>query len=760
IRFYTPEDARTVNLNNVQFAKDVSAATPSRAGGTAQPSEAAMQLLYEEERKTRESEYGQALALAREAEARQDYPAALDQYKVARELSRRLEVVKKVIEMERIIQRRNDWPLLRKQGDLAAQRRDYSQAVDLYNQVLRIKPDQTDLLNAIKELTQRIEAVSLVKNLYEQKKYDEALRECGRRLKKENDKRTYPELLLLRGRCYVASGRDKEALEAYTDVIGHAPDYLEARLARAELYERKADWAGAVAEYEVILQSIAPNDPALYARKAALQARANNPQAALEDYKKAIRLEATNPSHHYERGLVYLAQGDLAQARLDFDTAIRLDPAHARAYYGRAKAHLRANHLPEAAKDLEKARQSRLDPVSQDEVRRTSEQHYRDGLAHHEQKRFEEAIRQFDHALLLRPDYAEAWLAKGRAYSESNDHAAAKESHTQALAHRTTYAEAHYRRGLAELQLREYAPALADFQRAATLQPDYVDALINGGRTQIYLKDFAGAVATFQQVVLLLHKQARNAPRNAQAGFAAQLAETHLLLGRCHYETKNYPEAIKAFKAALDYNTNLSQAYYNRGMAHYEMNNAWEAIEDFSACLDKAPKQYEALYARAKAYELANRYERAVADYSNLLAKAESAAFQDAGYRRGASYAKQQNYVLALKDYEAYAKKYPREINDSINAEMGFLYLDAYQTSLALEKFERARAADSRNVPAMYGLAFAYAQASKIEQSVEWLRKALKADPTGWKGLKKETYLTNLRRNYFFLQLKKEYRLQ
>ncbi|MES2731450.1 MAG: tetratricopeptide repeat protein [Bacteroidota bacterium] len=760
IRFYTPEEAKTANVNDVKFAKEVAGNNRTLRGSKAEmPTEASKQAIYEQEKQARDKEYSQALASAQEAEARQDYPAALENYKIARELSRRLTDVKKVVEIERIIQQQNNWQLLLEQGNLAAKRREYSKAVDLYKQVLRIKPDQTALLDKINTLTKKLESVSVLQNLFQQGKYDDALKECNRRLKKEEDRLANPELQLLRGRSYVALEKYKNAQEEFDAVIQTAPDYLEARILRSDLYERKSEWANAIAEYDVILQSIAPKESSFYTKKASLQVKANNSQAAIADYEKAIQYNLKNPLNYVERGLLYFALGDFDKAKLSFDSAIRLDPTYVRAYFQRGKTYLQLNRNPEAIADFEKARQLGLDKTSTEEILQLSKQNYRTGVARFEQKQYQEAIQQFDQALLLKPNYTEAWLAKGDAYFQWKNYSAAKDSYTQTINQQPTNAEAYFQRGLTQAQLQDYASAIKDYQKATSLRPEYIDAHINIGRAQIYLKEYAQALVTYQRLIQLIQRQAKEAPRSAQASFEEKLAESYTLLGKCQYETKNYREALETFKTALSYNKNLSQAYYNRGMTYVEMNNPTKAIEDFSACLSRNSDRLDALYSRARAYEMIGKYNQAIAGFNQVLESKEAVIFKDGLYRRGACHAKINDYEAAISDYEAYARKYPQSLTSSIHVELGFLYLDKQKNTLALEKFKRANDMDRLNSSAMYGLAFAYAQLSKVSQSIEWLQKALKSNPSEWDDLKKEAYLPNLKRNLTFARLKKDYHL-
>ncbi len=120
---------------------------------------------------------------------------------------------------------------------------------------------------------------------------------------------------------------------------------------------------------------------------------------------------------------------------------------------------------------------------------------------------YEQAIADYDQALALNPEYAEAYNNRGNAYADLGDYEQAIADYDQALALNPEYAEAYNNRGVAYASLGEYEIAIADYDQAISLNPDYASAYINRGIIYIYQPDYQNcelASSDFMKVLELV----------------------------------------------------------------------------------------------------------------------------------------------------------------------------------------------------------------------------------------------------------------
>lgn len=103
------------------------------------------------------------------------------------------------------------------------------------------------------------------------------------------------------------------------------------------------------------------------------------------------------------------------------------------------------------------------------------------GVEMAEQARHAEALKCYDHALMLAPEDVQIWHDKGACYAEMGRHEEACECFSQALKIHPGYAMALVSRGLSLSALGRNEEALASYDTALNVNPDYALALYNKG---------------------------------------------------------------------------------------------------------------------------------------------------------------------------------------------------------------------------------------------------------------------------------------
>jgi hypothetical protein len=118
-------------------------------------------------------------------------------------------------------------------------------------------------------------------------------------------------------------------------------------------------------------------------------------------------------------------------------------------------------------------------------------------------KSFAGALADYDRAVAIQPDFAEAHGNRGNALREMGRHSEALDACNRAIALKPDYNEAYNNRGNALIELNRPADALADYDRALEAAPDNVYAWVNRGNALRYLDRAEEAIESFDRAIAL-----------------------------------------------------------------------------------------------------------------------------------------------------------------------------------------------------------------------------------------------------------------
>jgi predicted O-linked N-acetylglucosamine transferase (SPINDLY family) len=116
---------------------------------------------------------------------------------------------------------------------------------------------------------------------------------------------------------------------------------------------------------------------------------------------------------------------------------------------------------------------------------------------------FDAAIVQYQQALALQPDYAEARNNLGVVFNNLGRFDEAIDCYQQALASAPDYAQAYFNIGVVYQEQEQYALAMRHYERAIALKPDYVQAHCNAGIVHKEQGDTEAAIASYQRTLAL-----------------------------------------------------------------------------------------------------------------------------------------------------------------------------------------------------------------------------------------------------------------
>ena len=171
------------------------------------------------------------------------------------------------------------------------------------------------------------------------------------------------------------------------------------------------------------------------------------------------------------------------------------------------------------------------------------------GTAKNDLKDYQAAIADYDEAIRLNPELAEAFNNRGNAKDELGDHAGAIADYDEAIRLKPDDAGAFHNRGISKFNMKDNPGAIADFDEALRLKPDDAGALHNRGVAKLKL-------AESRQ-----DDTSKEAEENRDERLKKELERENGALNDFRQAMRLDPtdENIKIFESLIRYITNLSK---------------------------------------------------------------------------------------------------------------------------------------------------------------------------------------------------------
>ncbi|WP_253880957.1 tetratricopeptide repeat protein [Microcystis aeruginosa] len=424
-----------------------------------------------------------------------------------------------------------------------------------------------------------------------------------------------------RGDAYRLQEDYKEAIADYTEAIRLKPDLADAFNRRAITYARQKNYQGAIKDYTEAIR-LAPNNVVYYSNRGNSYSSLKDYQAAIADYTKIIDLQPDNAKSYVQRGNLRYSIKDYQGAIADYTEAIRLKPDFADAYNARGLAYHLQEKYPEAIKDYSEAVRIYPKPF-----------YYGNrGEAHRLQGDYQEAITDYTEAIGLKPDFADAYNARGLAKAEIGDKQGAIEDLQKAAQlFREQGNDDAYQ--VAQTKIREIQGISTEDEQVSRGNPQNVDAHLGRGIASYKREDYQTAIAEYNEAIRL-------APQNAFA---------YNLRGNAYFAQENYQQAIKDYTQAIRLNPKFAVAYSNRGNIYYELEDYKSAVSDYTEAIRIKPDDADFYFKRGDARDQLEDYSGAIADYTEAIRLKPD--YTTAYYYRGISKSKQKDYQAAISDY-------------------------------------------------------------------------------------------------------------
>ncbi|MFN7759506.1 MAG: tetratricopeptide repeat protein [Pseudanabaena sp.] len=299
-------------------------------------------------------------------------------------------------------------------------------------------------------------------------------------------------------------------------------------------------------------------------------------------------------------------------------------------------------------------------------------------------KKYEEAITDYDKAIELNPNLAQAWSLRGSANAILQRYEKATVDYDKAIELNLNDAQIWTARGLIKENLQRYEEAITDLDKAIELNSND--------------------------------------------------AQTWLFRGGVKVNLQRYEEAITDVDKAIELNSNDAQTWAFRGGAKVYLQRHEEAITDLDKAIELNSNDAEAWSKRGIAKVNLQRYEEAIADFDKAIELNSNDA--EAWSKRGIALTRLGQYDQALENFNQAIHLEPSEIQVQINRGVLFAWMGRYEE--AVKECEQVLQQNPDDVDALYGMSCCYALQRNIDESLKYLALAIKQQPDETKNRAKK----------------------
>jgi len=367
-------------------------------------------------------------------------------------------------------------------GTLLAQLGQYSSSISLLNKAILINPKQyeshSNIGNAYFESDQFEDAIAAYDKaiklrpnnpkdycnkgiaLYKLKKYEEAVIFYDKAIEIEPN---FTKAYINKANAQVEMGLIEKAIENYENSILLNPRSVEALHNLGLAKNRLKEYEDAINIFDKALE-IQPDYTNSFINKGISLISLGELELGFECFQKAISINPNSAQTHYNIGVAQTELGNLNEAKNCFDKAIEIKSDFADAYSGRAVVEIIQGKYIEATTSYKKAI----------EINPNNPGYYLNlGNALSELRLFEECLASYDKAIELKSDYASAYANRGHILlTFLNDPAGALIFFEVAIGLQPDFTEALINQGQAYSQLEQFEKSINSFLKALEIKPD------------------------------------------------------------------------------------------------------------------------------------------------------------------------------------------------------------------------------------------------------------------------------------------------
>lgn len=219
------------------------------------------------------------------------------------------------------------------------------------------------------------------------------------------------------------------------------------------------------------------------------------------------------------------------------------------------------------------------------------------GLEYIKQNMYDQAITEFNNALMVNNEWFPTYYNRAIAYANTRRYKEALNDFNYIVGHFPDHAESFFNRGIVYENLGVYPQAIQDYTETIKLKPDFIMAYHYRGIVRFRMNDFDGALADYNQALELGKGVSMDVAKAKEFGLNS--SALHFNRGVVMQKKGDVEAAIKDYSSAIAIDPSSAKSYYNRAIAQMSLNRTGEARKD----LDIASK-----LGYSKAEEVKNKY--------------------------------------------------------------------------------------------------------------------------------------------------------
>ena len=355
------------------------------------------------------------------------------------------------------------------------------------------------------------------------------------------------------------------------------------------------------------------------------------------------------------------------------------------------------------------------------------------GAALSEQNRDAEAIPLYQRAIEINPNLAQPHINLGRALEHQDRIEEALEHYRTALRIKPDLPEAHHNLGAIMEKQGRSEEAIEFYQNALKIRTHYAPAyfglanvLVTEGRVEEGIRNYYLAIQ-----------------------FKPDYAEAHNNLGGIYLKSGEYEKATQHYIAALRVKPGLVEAYNNLGIALMQTGKLEMAINQFQKALQLMPDFTKAQNNLRRALAIQKELDMEISRLQNLLKDNPNNVelhFQlgNLYFRRGDPSEATQHYKKAL---QIDPKFVPALNNLALVTAANKEYYKALTVFMDILNFVPDDAETHFNIACMYS------RLNRVNESIEWLKKAIDKGYADWDSIKTDGDLDNIRNSLAYKSL-------